>query len=155
MAFPGRHVLTHFESKQARQISAAEEQIVEHYIRRAYLSFVVWLVVWFMFMLFYFTLRRTVWVEFIIIFWWGRYHIISLTAAVYFCCLVMLAHAQCRPGTPHTDAHMRRSTIVQSISVACRSGCLVMLAHAWYKNDTDTVTYIVTDVRTYLQSGRL
>ena len=54
----------------------------------------------------------------------------------------MLAHAQCRPGTPHTDAHMRRSTIVQSISVACRSGCLVILAHAWYTNDTDLHTRV-------------
>ena len=78
-----------------------------------------------------------------------------MTAAVYFCCLVMLAHAQCRPGRPahHTDAHMRRRrthaekthtcaealAIVQSISVACRSGCLVILAHAWYTNDTDGI----------------
>ena len=89
--------------------------------------------------LFYFTLRRTVWLEFIIIFWWGRYHIISLTAAVYFCCLVMLAHAQCRPGRPahHTDAHMRRSTGNRAVYFCCLQVWLLgdigtCVVHKWH-----------------------
>ena len=41
--------------------------------------------------------------------------------------------------TPHGRTHAQ---IVQSTSVACRSGCLVMLAHAWYTNDTDLHTRV-------------
>ena len=72
-------------------------------------------------------------------------------STVYFCCLVMLAHAQCRPGRPahHTDAHMRRRrTHAQKHWQSCSLFLLLAgLVAWWYWRMRGT--QMTTDVRTY------